>query len=106
MADLIGEIVLTGGPCAGKTTALTRIEEELTERGYKVFIIGETATELIKGGIRPFGNSRIDILKFQELILTHQLNKEKIYEEAIISLPDNEKCVLVCDREQWIIKHM
>ena len=40
----ITKIVLTGGPCAVKTTALQRIEKEFTEKGYKVFIIGESAT--------------------------------------------------------------
>lgn len=71
MAELIGKIVLTGGPCAGKTTALARIEEELTEKGYRVFIVSESATELIKGGIKPFGISSFDLLKFQELIFQY-----------------------------------
>ena len=47
----IAKIVITGGPCAGKTTALARIEQDLSEKGYHVFIVGESATELIKGGI-------------------------------------------------------
>ena len=34
----ITKVVLTGGPCAGKTTALQKIEKEFTEKGYKVFI--------------------------------------------------------------------
>ena len=32
----ITKIVLTGGPCAGKTTALTWINNYFTKRGYKV----------------------------------------------------------------------
>lgn len=55
MGKIVGKIVLTGGPCAGKTSALTKVEEELTEKGYKVFIVSESATELIRGGIKPFG---------------------------------------------------
>ena len=31
----IKRIVLTGGPCAGKTTALVRITEYFSNRGYK-----------------------------------------------------------------------
>ena len=38
-------LVLTGGPCAGKSTGLSRIEQELTNRGYKVYVVAETATE-------------------------------------------------------------
>ena len=48
MGKIFAKVVLTGGPCAGKTSALTKIEEELIEKGYKVFIVSETATELIK----------------------------------------------------------
>ena len=98
MGILAGKIVLTGGPCAGKTTALTRIEQDLTERGYRVFVISESATELIKGGVRPFGNSPVGLLKFQELILQYQLKKESVYEQAVKSLPPKQKCVIICDR--------
>lgn len=98
MGKIVGKIVLTGGPCAGKTSALTKIEEELTEKGYKVFIVSESATELIKGGIKPFGNMPIDLIKFQSLILKYQYEKEKIYEEAAKSLGDDEKCIIIYDR--------
>ena len=47
----------TGGPCAGKTTgtgyvtsAMTRIQQSLEEKGFKVFIVPEAATLLQKGG--------------------------------------------------------
>jgi Predicted nucleotide kinase len=98
MGQLIGKIVLTGGPCAGKTTALTKIEEELTERGYRVIIVSESATELIKAGIRPFGEKAFDFLNFQRLILEYQLSKEEVYEKAIRMVDEEEKCVIVYDR--------
>lgn len=40
----IKKIVLTGGPCAGKTTALVRIIEHFSGLGYKVFTIPEVPT--------------------------------------------------------------
>lgn len=98
MGMLMSKIVLTGGPCAGKTTALSRIEENLLDRGFKVFIVGESATEMIKGGIRPFGSQAIDLFEFQKLILEYQLGKEKIYEKAVSSLPEKDKCVIIYDR--------
>ena len=64
MGQLVGKIVLTGGPCAGKTTALARIEQDLSEKGYHVFVVGESATELIKGGIKPFGEKTLDLVSF------------------------------------------
>lgn len=98
MGKIVGKIVLTGGPCAGKTSALTKVEEELTEKGYKVFVVSESATELIKGGIKPFGSIPIDLIKFQSLILKYQYQKEKIYEDAAKSLGEDEKCVIIYDR--------
>lgn len=94
----ITKIVLTGGPCAGKTTALQRIEKEFTEKGYKVFIIGESATELITAGARPFGTLSIPTYQFQKGILGYQLYKEAMYENFANTLPENTKCLLVCDR--------
>ena len=37
----IKKIVLTGGPCAGKTTALVKIVEYFSGMGYKVFTVPE-----------------------------------------------------------------
>lgn len=98
MGQLVGKIVLTGGPCAGKTTALSTIEQELSDRGYRVFVVGESATELIKGCIRPFGDKPFDLVDFQKLILQYQMQKERIYEQAVEMLPEDEKCVILYDR--------
>lgn len=46
-------IVLTGGPCAGKTTSLSVIEQKLSNLNYKVIIVDEVATRVIKSGITP-----------------------------------------------------
>ena len=71
-------IVLTGGPCSGKSTALSSIKESLEERGYKVFIVCESATELINKGIKPFGDNKIDIYEFEKILMKYQLNKERL----------------------------
>lgn len=39
--NTIKKIVLTGGPCAGKTTALVKVIEHFSSLGYKVFTIPE-----------------------------------------------------------------
>ena len=51
---VIQKIVITGGPCAGKSTAMSWIRNAFTQRGYTVLIIPETATELITGGVAPW----------------------------------------------------
>lgn len=94
----IVKIVLTGGPCAGKTTALQLIEEEFTEKGTMVFVVGESATEMINAGAKPFGSNAINCYDFQKSILGYQLYKEKMYENLAKTLPDDTKCIIVCDR--------
>lgn len=88
------KIVLTGGPCAGKTTALAQIEQYLKELGYKVFIVSETATEIINSGLLP---KDIGIVNFQKYILKCQLQKEQLYEEIASNFP-YDKIVIICDR--------
>jgi len=46
----IHKICLTGGPCAGKTTALTHLQHVLSQKGFRVFSVPEAATLLMKGG--------------------------------------------------------
>ena len=65
----VKKIVLTGGPCAGKTTALQQIEREFTEKGYHVLIVPEAASILIGAGIRPFGPYIMDMAEFQKYVI-------------------------------------
>lgn len=90
------KVAVTGGPCAGKTTAMQKIVEEFTEKGYKVFVVSETATELINGGAKPFGDNPIDILEFQRYVLEMQLNKEKLFEK--IAENTQQDTIILCDR--------
>lgn len=93
----IWTFVLTGGPCSGKTTALSTIEQELSNRGYYVLVVPETATELIFSGIRPFGNS-VSLLDFQEVVFRKQLFKEELYRNvACVNMMAN-KIVIIYDR--------
>ena len=32
------KVVLTGGPCGGKTTSISTIEQEFTEKNYQVVL--------------------------------------------------------------------
>ncbi|MBR5496744.1 MAG: ATP-binding protein [Clostridia bacterium] len=91
----ISKIVITGGPCGGKSSAMERIRDEFSALGYRVLFIAETATELINGGIAPWTcRSNADYQTFQMKL---QLEKEDIYENAAESM-DCEKILIVCDR--------
>ncbi|CAH1405721.1 unnamed protein product [Nezara viridula] len=46
------KIVLTGGPCGGKTTGQARLSTFFENLGWKVFRVPETATVLLSGGIK------------------------------------------------------
>lgn len=92
----ITKIVITGGPCAGKSTALTWIQAEFTKRGYEVVFVPESATELILAGFSSVTlNSEIE---FQSMLLKNQLNKEKLFEEYASKLAGANKVLIVCDR--------
>lgn len=93
----IWSFVLTGGPCSGKTTGLSIIEQELNNRGYYVLIVPETATELISTGIRPFGNS-LSNFDFQYVLFQKQLNKENFYLDVASRFIPAEKIVILYDR--------
>lgn len=98
MGNLIAKIALTGGPCAGKTTTISRIEEHLNDIGYHVLTINECATETIRNGIRPFGEHAVGVYEFENEILNLQLFKEKRFKDFIKYYPDNTKIVILCDR--------
>lgn len=89
------KIVLTGGPCAGKTTALSWIQNAFQERGYTVVIVPETATELIPSGLAPWTTGRN--IDYQKCEVELQLTKERIYERGARSM-NADKILLVCDR--------
>lgn len=91
----IHKIVITGGPCAGKSTAMSWIQNAFTQKGYTVLFIQETATELITGGVAPWTcGTNVDYQKCQ---LKFQIEKEKIFEQAAKTM-NKEKILIVCDR--------
>lgn len=91
---MIKKIVLTGGPCAGKSTSISKIERKFSEEGFIVLVVPETATELINMGIKPFGENKIDMYEFQKYIFSYQLAKEKLIDDYIKSNKDKDIIVL------------
>lgn len=91
----ITKIVITGGPCAGKTTGMSWIQNAFSSRGYRVLFVPETATELITGGVAPWTcGSNLDYQKCQVRL---QLEKEKVFHQAAETMKE-EKILIVCDR--------
>ena len=112
----ITKIVITGGPCAGKTTAMSWIQNAFTRLGYAVLFVDETATQLITGGAAPWLNT--SNRDFQWHLIQLQEAKEKAFEDIARTMKET-KILIVCDRaamdncaymtEQefgWVLKQM
>ncbi len=94
---MIKKIVLTGGPCAGKSTSISKIERKFSEEGFIVLVVPETATELINMGIKPFGENKIDMYEFQRYVFSYQLLKERLIDNYINN-NKNKDIIVLYDR--------
>lgn len=94
---IIPFIVLTGGPCAGKTTALGRFKKLLREMGFIPLIIPETATIVI--GKEQKKGIALTNLERQRVIAKHQISQEeKFLIKAEKLVVKGEKPIIICDR--------
>ena len=91
----ITRIVITGGPCAGKTTAMSWIQNAFTRDGYLVLFVDETATQLSSGGApwRLTGNNR----EYQYQVTRLMLAKEEAF-AGVAKTFEADKILIVCDR--------
>ncbi len=94
---IIHNIVVTGGPCGGKTTVLDELTRFFRSEGYSVFVVSEVATELINDGVRPFGDYKFSAFDFQTFVIKTQIFKEEIRLKAANDCP-NDNVVIIYDR--------
>jgi len=105
------KIVITGGPCAGKTTLMGLLAAAFVGRGREVMLVNECATELLAQGITP--DSCGSVLGFQRHVFDLQLEKENrlvgMSSDAVVLLdrglmdnagylPDDELDMLLSER--------
>jgi predicted ATPase len=100
-APRIAEIVLTGGSCAGKTTAVGLLSRSLREQGHSVLTVPEAVTMLVTAGIPNIGDiSRNDLHRgclFQRQVFTVQRTLRATHRELAL-LFDTESVVILYDR--------
>ena len=89
------KIILSGGPSAGKSSALAILQQLLEARSYKIFTVFESSSALILNGIRPSENISLD--DFQEFIIDMQLANEKLF-ERVAKYYDPNKIIIFYDR--------
>lgn len=93
---MVTRIVLTGGPCAGKSTILKRIQSKYSNLGFAVFTLPEAAT--------LFNQAGADFLtKDPELSFLTEANKLKfqmVMEDCMTRIAEatGKPALLVCDR--------
>lgn len=93
----IYKIVLTGGPCGGKTTALERISSYLRERGFKVFTVPEAFTILSNNGF-SMDYFSVEGMPYyvQTAVMNLQISLEDSFERVLKA--SGKKGVILCDR--------
>lgn len=94
----ISKIVLTGGPCGGKTSALNKITEHFTALGYKVFCVPEVPTMVTQSGWNYMTDNKAFYYEGELIILELQLALEDSIERMAKTLVEEQPCIIVCDR--------
>ena len=90
------KIVLTGGPCAGKTTALVKIMAHFSSIGYKVFIIPELPTLFLQAGMDYLTDNKDLFYEGEKATLEMQIALEDKFLQMAKSV--KQPVLIVCDR--------
>jgi len=96
---IVYRLVLTGGPCGGKSTALENLSKYLQQHGYEVFCVPEVPTILMGGGCKYPGLSmenRDQLFAFEAQVIKLQLAIEDSFTGVAASL--KKKSVIIHDR--------
>ena len=93
---MIKKIVLTGGPCAGKTTALVRVIDHFNSRGFKVFCVPEVPTIYSLAGWNYLTPNRQLYFEGERAILETQLALEDHF--VRLASVCTKPVLIVCDR--------
>ena len=105
LIEPVSMIVLTGGPCSGKSSSLACLTERLSDHGFMVFIIPETATLITGSGIDRRKMDRTNqVVMFEETIFDMQLAFEETYKKAVARIFPDRKKVILLDRGIMDIK--
>jgi CYTH domain-containing protein/thymidylate kinase len=92
----IYRIVLTGGPCGGKSTAIPHISDHLKSLGLDVYTVPEAATLLFSNGCSLTNPSIDQVFNFENnLMLLQQSLEDKFYNIAKSTMRPS---VIICDR--------
>lgn len=90
-------IVLTGGPCGGKSSSMTHVSDRLTALGFRVFCVPEAASLLITGvGLVPPMLPERERITFEGTLLRTKIALEDTF--TALAVASQRKSVVLCDR--------
>jgi len=95
----IYRVVLTGGPCGGKSTSLSLLSDRLRSLGFRVFVVPEAATLIVTGGgiWKAFSDMTPDqVMAFEGNLMNTKIALEDSF--YAIAKASGEPCVIICDR--------
>lgn len=92
----IKNIVLTGGPCAGKTTALAKIIQYFTYRGFAVYAQPEAATLFNQSGVNFLTDDKSLFFESEKQLLSFQLHTEECFRK--MAEKAGKPAIIVYDR--------
>jgi hypothetical protein len=96
---MIPKIVLTGGPCGGKSSAYEYLKTRLPQLNIKPFFVPELATSLFHNGVdwNDVKWSEKLAFEFQKNMILRQIENENVF-YAFANLIPVQRKVLICDR--------
>uniref|UniRef100_A0A914LH15 NadR/Ttd14 AAA domain-containing protein n=2 Tax=Meloidogyne TaxID=189290 RepID=A0A914LH15_MELIC len=93
----IYKLVLTGGPCGGKTTGQERLATFFEGLGWKVFTVPEAASILLRGRTRFQEFTPEQAYQFQKDLLLTILQLEQVYFNQA-KMIKGQNVLIICDR--------
>ncbi|KAI6218221.1 AAA-28 domain-containing protein [Aphelenchoides fujianensis] len=98
----ICKIVLTGGPCAGKTTAMheiaNRIKADFSDR-WQVFVVTEASSLLYTGRVQRSAMNEEQVKQWQMDVLSTILQLESVYDN--IAMQEWMQKAYTADESTW-----
>lgn len=92
----ITRVVLTGGPCAGKSTALADLQRRVPQKfGLQVYCVPEAATLMVNGGLQ-WSDDPETTISYQLTLLKVQLTLEDSFFQ--IAKASKKPSLILCDR--------
>jgi CYTH domain-containing protein/predicted ATPase len=94
----IFRVAVTGGPCAGKTTAIAKVTERFSDLGFEVLVVPEVARMMIKGGLKPWAMTPEQLRAFQCELVQVQMRLEDAFVANAGQLNAGKPVLLLMDR--------